>query len=205
MQASLSVSEAARQTASLSKASHDAAEGIELIHRIANADANAMQALYIYHNVRVFRFLQRLVRDRSLAEDLTSEVFLEVWRQAKNFKGRSTVSTWLLAIARYKAFKELKRRRTDGSNNTIVETNGAAATAYESEQKCIRNAVLRKCLANLSIKHREIIDLVYYQEKSVNEVAIILGIPGSTVKTRMFYARERLFDVLTDAKPEWPR
>ena len=72
-----------------------------LIGRIANGDRLAMQVLFARHHVRVFRFVLRLVREEATAEDLISEVFLDVWRQAGRFEGRSQVSTWLLAIARF--------------------------------------------------------------------------------------------------------
>jgi RNA polymerase sigma-70 factor, ECF subfamily len=62
-----------------------------------------MQILFARHNVRVFRFVLRFVADKSAAEDIVSEVFLDVWRQAGRFQGRSQVTTWLLAIARNKA------------------------------------------------------------------------------------------------------
>src|ERR1700758_65698 len=81
-----------------------------LIGRIANGDRLAMQVLYARYHVRVFRFVVRLVRDDAVAEDLISEVFLDVWRQAGRFEGRSTVSTWMLAIARFKALSTLRRR-----------------------------------------------------------------------------------------------
>src|SRR5213078_859163 len=81
-----------------------------LIGRIANGDRLAMQVLYARYHVRVFRFVVRLVRDESTAEDLISEVFLDVWRQAGRFEGRSAVSTWLLAIARFKSLSALRRR-----------------------------------------------------------------------------------------------
>jgi DNA-directed RNA polymerase specialized sigma24 family protein len=74
-----------------------------LITRIAAGDRSAMQALFGRYRVALYRWLLRLVDDDALAEDLLSEVFLDVWRQAASFKGRSSVSTWLLAIARYKA------------------------------------------------------------------------------------------------------
>src|ERR1700674_309055 len=81
-----------------------------LIGRIAGGDRLAMQVLFARHHVRVYRFVLRLVRDESLAEDLISEVFLDVWRQAGRFEGRSAVGTWLLAIARHKALSALRRR-----------------------------------------------------------------------------------------------
>ena len=60
-----------------------------LIKRIAGGDKLAMQVLYARHHVRVFRFVVRIVHDESMAEDLISEVFLDVWRQADRFEGRS--------------------------------------------------------------------------------------------------------------------
>ena len=73
-------------------------------------------------------------------------------------------------------------------------------------QKKDTGQVLRKCLTALSQDHREIIDLVYYHEKSVEEVAEIVGIPENTVKTRLFYARKKLAELLKAAGVErgWP-
>src|SRR5919198_5579541 len=84
-----------------------------LISRIAAGDRLAMQVLFARHHVRVYRFVLRLVGNPTVAEDLISEVFLDVWRQADRFEGRSAVSTWMLAIARFKALSAL-RRRLDG-------------------------------------------------------------------------------------------
>ena len=112
-------------------------------------------------------------------------------------QGRSTVSTWLLAIARFKAISALRRRRDEELDEeaaaAIEDLSDNPATALEKKDK---SAMLRKCLAGLSAEHREVIDLVYYHEKSVHEVAEIVGIPENTVKTRMFYARKRLAELL---------
>ena len=91
-----------------------------LIGRIANGDRLAMQVLYARHHVRVFRFVIRLVRDESAAEDLISEVFLDVWRQAGRFEGRSSVSTWMLAIARFKALSARRVRKDFDRGDTLV-------------------------------------------------------------------------------------
>src|SRR5256884_960802 len=81
-----------------------------LIRRIAGGDQLAMQTLFARHRVALYRWLLRLVGDEALAEDLLSDVFLDVWRQAAKFEARSSVSTWLLAIARYKALSARRRR-----------------------------------------------------------------------------------------------
>src|SRR5215468_6486972 len=82
-----------------------------LIARIATGDRLAMPALFARHKARVYRFILRLVGEAAGADDLTSEVFLAVWRHAHKFRGRAAASTWLLAIARFKALDELRRRR----------------------------------------------------------------------------------------------
>ena len=178
-----------------------------LIGRIAGGDRLAMQVLYARHHVRVFRFLLRLVRNEATAEDLISEVFLDVWRQAGKFEGRSAVSTWMLSIARFKALSVLRRR---GEEELDEETAGAIADQADDPEVALakkdKGAVLRQCLSELSAEHREIVDLVYYHEKSVEEVAGIIGIPEATVKTRMFYARKKLSELLKEQGIDrgWP-
>src|SRR5215469_3058433 len=81
-----------------------------LIGRIAQGDRLAMQVLFARHHVRVYRFVLRLIGDPATAEDLISEVFLDVWRQANRFEGRSAVSTWMLGIARFKSLSMLRKR-----------------------------------------------------------------------------------------------
>ena len=174
-----------------------------LIGRIANGDRLAMQVLFARYHVRVFRFVVRLVRDEATAEDVISEVFLDVWRQAGRFEGRSTVSTWLLAIARFKAISAVRRRRDEELDEetagAIEDLSDDPGTVLEKKDK---SAAIRKCLMGLSAEHREIIDLVYYHEKSVEEAAEIVGIPENTVKTRMLYARKRLAELLKSEELE---
>ena len=174
-----------------------------LIGRIAGGDRLAMQALYARHHVKVFRFVLRLVRNEASAQDLISEVFLDVWRQAARFEGRSAVSTWILAIARFKALSSVRRRKEAELDEEEAERiEDEADTPEVALQKKDTGEVLRQCLAKLSPDHREIIDLVYYHEKSVEEVAEIVDIPENTVKTRMFYARKKLAELLKQAGVE---
>jgi RNA polymerase sigma-70 factor, ECF subfamily len=93
-------------------AARDSSSDETLIRRIAEGDQLAMRTLFARHRVALYRWLLRLVGDEALAEDLLSEVFLDVWQQAASFEGRSSVPTWLLAIARYKALSA-RRRRTE--------------------------------------------------------------------------------------------
>ena len=168
-----------------------------LVERVAGGDRLAMQVLYGRHHVRVYRFVLRIVNDAATAEDLTSDVFLDVWKQADRFAGRSQVSTWLLSIARYKAMSALRSRADDPLDDEIATKIPDSADNPEViVHKQHESSVLRQCLTELSPAHREVIDLVYYHEKSITEVAKIIGAPPNTVKTRMFHARKRIADLL---------
>lgn len=168
-----------------------------LIALIAARDKNAMHALFVRHNVRVFRFLLRLLRDAAMAEDLTSEAFIEVWRSAAGFKARSKASTWILAIARYKAAAARRRRCCDQLDESAIEaledlTDSPEAAAQKN--KC--GAILQDCLSQLSPAHREILDLIYYHDQSVAEVSKIVGVLQNMVKTRAFHARKRVAQLM---------
>jgi len=171
-----------------------------LLEGIAGGQKTAMHVLYARHNVRVYRFILRIIGDATIAEDLVSQVFLDVWRTAGQFEGRSQVSTWLLAIARFKALTALRNRKHEDVDQDEVM---AIPDSAENPEACMDRSqtceTLRKAVAQLSPAHREIIDLIYYHEKSVEEVGQIIGIPQATVKTRMFYARKHLALLLKQA------
>jgi RNA polymerase sigma-70 factor, ECF subfamily len=168
-----------------------------LIAAIAADDQRAMRTLYNRHRVRVFRFAIRLVGDAASAEDVVSEAFIEVWRQADRFERRSSVSTWIMSIARFKALSVRRRRQEVDFDEKLAETIAdQSSTPEQAVLEMDRSAQLRACLIQLSPDHREIVDLVYYHDKTIEEVAEIVGVPKNTVKTRMFYARRRLAQLL---------
>jgi RNA polymerase sigma-70 factor, ECF subfamily len=173
------------------------------MRRVAAADRNAMHILFSNHHVAVYRFVLLRLQDKALAEDVTSEVFLDVWRHACRFEGRSTVLTWILAIARHKTFAARSNPRRVQFDGDMAADQDTADDPDAPLQARDRSVVLRKCMTRLSAEHREVIDLVYYQEQSMESVATILGIPLSTAKTRVFYARKRLADELKKSGVDW--
>jgi RNA polymerase sigma-70 factor, ECF subfamily len=170
-----------------------------LIGRIAAGDKNAMRTVFARHSGRVFRFLLRMVDNAATAEDLVSETFIEVWRQAGRFEARSKASTWLLGIARHKALSSLRQRRFDQLDDGAVALVPDPSHDPEAEaQQQSRAAVLRDCLRQLPPAQRELLDLIYYHEQSIAEVAQLIGVPENTVKTRAFYARKRLAELMAE-------
>ncbi len=190
-------SQSAAAVVAIAARARDPSSDENLLNRIGAGDKLAMQTLFARHRTSVYRWLLGFVsNDETLAEDLLNEVFFDVWRQADRFEGRSSVSTWLMSIARFKALTA-RRRRIDLELGEEIETSVAdpADDPEAALQEKHRSELLRQALSLLSSEHRTIIDLVYYHEKSIAECAEILGIPAATVKTRMFYARKRLAEL----------
>jgi len=113
-----------------------------LVESVAAGDRLAMEILYARHHVRVYRFVLRLVSDAAAAENLTSEVFLDIWRNVSRFEGRSQVSTWMLSIARHKALDALRCRVDEQLDDEIVSEipDGALPTRGRSSRPRRRNA-----------------------------------------------------------------
>jgi RNA polymerase sigma-70 factor (ECF subfamily) len=171
-----------------------------LVQLMVDEDKRALKLLYMRHHDRVRRFVMSLTGNESTAEEVVNEVFLEVWRHAGQFEGRSQVSTWLMAIARFKTISEYRRRseaQLDERSAAVIED--PSDTPAVSMDKRERSDILQKCLARLTPLHREVINLIYYQGKKVEEVAQFTGAPISTIKTRMHYARGRMAELLAEA------
>ena len=122
-----------------------------LIARIAGGDRLAMQTLFARHRTPVYRWLLRLVGNETVAEDLLSDVFLDVWRQAGRFQARSAVSTWLLAIARFKALSARRSRKDAELDETIEATVADPPTTRRScwqkkhRDQFVRDSPDRRC------------------------------------------------------------
>jgi RNA polymerase sigma-70 factor, ECF subfamily len=120
-------------------------------------------------------------------------VLFDVWRNAARFKGRSSGSTWLLAIARNKAQSAARRGEHHGElASTVAQSPNDPELVV---QKKSREEVLRHSLARLSPQHGEVMDLVYYHGKSIKEIADIVGINEAAVKQRMLNARKQLAEL----------
>jgi RNA polymerase sigma-70 factor (ECF subfamily) len=166
------------------------------MRRVAAADRTAMQTLFSRHHVAVYRFVLQRLRDKALAEDVTGEVFLEVWRHAGRFDSRSTVLTWILAIARRVTFAARSNPRSVKFDSGMAHEEDGDDDPDAPLQARDRGMVLRRSISRLPAEHREMIDLVYYLEQSLESVATILGIPRDTAQTRILSARKQLADEL---------
>jgi RNA polymerase sigma-70 factor (ECF subfamily) len=106
-----------------------------------------MRVLFARHHVRAYRFVLRLVRNDATAEDVVSDVFLDVWRQTDKFEGRSAVSTWILSIARFKALSMLRRKQEEELDaETAVRIEDQSDDPEVVLTKRDKGALLRQCM-----------------------------------------------------------
>lgn len=175
-----------------------AVDDLALLARVSEGDRDAFRRLYSHYHRRLHRFLMRLTRERSLTEEIINDTMMVVWQHARDFRGASRVSTWILGIAYRRALKTLERSRSTSAQDVIV----AAANTPDGP---LLDALLHgaethdwidTALAKLSPEHRMVIELAYFVGLSCEEIAEIVGCPLGTVKTRMFYGRERLRQLL---------
>jgi RNA polymerase sigma-70 factor (ECF subfamily) len=179
----------------------------DLVGRVAAGDRAAVRLLFMRHHARVYRFVARQMGSEQMADDIANEVFIELWKQAPAFQGRSEVSTWLLGIARFKALSHLRKRKEEWLDDAQAEAVADDADTPEvALLKDDKGTALRRMVEALPEEHRTVIDLAYYHGRSVTEIGEILAIPVATVKTRMFYARKKLGEALKAAGFErgWP-
>ncbi|CDX61408.1 RNA polymerase sigma factor [Mesorhizobium plurifarium] len=178
-----------------------------LVDRVAKGDRAAVRLLFMRHHARIYRFVARQTGSEMMADDIANEVFLELWKQAPSFEGRSEVSTWLLGIARFKALSSLRKKKEDWiDDDDAAQVPDGADTPEVVTMKEDKAAALRRFVDALPEEHRTVIDLAYYHGQSVTEIGEVLGIPVATVKTRMFYARKKLGEALKAAGYDrgWP-
>jgi RNA polymerase sigma-70 factor (ECF subfamily) len=147
----------------------------------------------------------RLTRDRQLAEEVINDTMLVVWQHARDFRGDSRVSTWILGIGYRRALKSLERRRNSSAQDVIVSTitlpTGSLLDALSHGAET--HDWVDTALTHLSPEHRLVLELAYFLGLSCEEIAEVAECPVGTVKTRMFYGRERLRQVLVSlATPE---
>ncbi len=176
-------------------AGHEARQW-NLLKKISEGDEDAFKELYESTYRRVYLYLYRILQDRQTAEDILVETYTVVWKDAKRFRGASSPTSWIIGIARNLAMNELRRRQEhEEIDEKVVGTTDGVITRIEDHY---RKKVLREAISKLSVKHREILHLVFYEELTYQEIADLLNMPVNTVKTRVFYAKETLKKVLTE-------
>jgi len=152
----------------------------------------AFEAVVTGYRRRVFGLAYSILRDRAAAEDVAQEVFVKLWKSLDGFDGRAQLSTWIYAITRNAAISATRKRRpTSSLSEEHVLAEAEAGNATEDEVGA-DDATLWRAVAELPDAQRQVVTLYYQDERPVDEVAAMLGLPVNTVKTHLHRARARL-------------
>lgn len=161
-----------------------------LIQEIGRRNEASFRRLYDLLGTKVFQYLDRMVQDRQLAEQLLIETFAEVWRVARTYDRLSSASTWVIGIARHLALEELGRNRRKEALGTTECTRPSEPARDTSPRKA--GSVLAEALKRMPPVHGEVLDLIFLQEMPYAGPSLVLGVPVDTVKSRVFDAKEEL-------------
>ena len=170
----------------------------QLLNRVAAGDKSALTQLYVMYHARLFKFVFRLTRSYSTADELVNDIMLVVWNKAGTFRGDSKVSTWIFGIAYKQTMRRVTRKQLQLSPLTDIEGSGIDNETTIETEDWVRNG-----LHALPAAQQLTVVLVFYLGLSYEETALVTECPVNTVKTRMFHARRKLKEYLSaSAKPE---
>ena len=166
-----------------------------LVAGVAKSDRASFERLYALYERRVFQYALSLLRDAATAEEVVIDTLLAVWDGAARFGGSSKVSTWIFGIARHKALDAV-RKAGRGGKRVAIEEAAEVATADPGPDDLAQRLTVQKLLdgaiGGLSPDHREVLHLAFIEELPYEEIGRLLSLPLNTVKTRVYYAKQKL-------------
>ncbi len=165
--------------------------------QIAGGDRQALAELYRALEKPVYRFLQSKLNDPFESADVLHDVFIEVWRSASKFEGRSKVQTWIMGIAYRKAIDVHRKRGRMTVTDDIPEMADDSPDAVACLTAGQEAEHVRHCIETLKEDHRSAITLAFFQDMAYGEIAEVVGVPEGTIKTRIFHAKKLLMRCLS--------
>ena len=181
------------------------------VAQLRRGDLNALSALLARYQNRLYRYLLRMVRDSADAEDLFQQTWIRVAEQIRRYDSSRNFDAWLFTLARNLAIDLLRRRKTESLDEPSAGDTGGDAPitrlvsnerpALESVLERERGSRLADCVVELPVIYREILSLRFEEEMKLEEMAVVLNAPLSTVKTRLRRGLESLRIVIQQRYP----
>jgi len=188
-----------RHLRALSEPSGDITDLALLLRSVARGDEAAFEQLFDEVGSSVYGLVRRVIRDPSRAEEVTQEVFLQVWQNAHRFdEARGKAKSWMLTLAHRRAVDAVRHdQAATNRDNKYDWTGGPDYDQVEEEVSTkLEHEQVRRCLSNLTELQRESVNLAYYKGYTYAEVADLLQVNPATVKTRMRDGLIRLRDCM---------
>jgi len=166
-----------------------------LVKGVAAREERAFAELYGRYSVAIYNYLVHMIYDPLVAEDLLQEIFFSIWKGAGRFRGQASVKTWIYRIAHHQTVSWLRRNRRT-LDLKLIDFSTSEHDPEEIYDTSSSHEALRNALVQLSIDHREVLELSFFHGMSYAEIAKVLRCPIGTVKSRMSYAKRRIGSVL---------
>lgn len=163
-----------------------------LLEDVGRGDREAFDHLYRALEKPVYRFILLKLNDPFRSADILHDVFLDVWRNAGKFQGRSTARTWVFAIAYRKVVDVYRRESRTVVTDEVPETEDGRMSAEMSMIASQQDEAVRACLGTLKADHRTAIELIFFEDMNYADAAEVIGVPEGTVKSRVYHARQLL-------------
>jgi RNA polymerase sigma-70 factor (ECF subfamily) len=161
----------------------DDSKGIDAMRRLQAGDREAVGALYDLHASLLYGVILRIVRDRMEADDVMQEAWVHAWQRAGSFDpARGSVPAWLVTIARSRALDRLRRRATRARAEEQAPSPSAPETPLGDAERLAVGAGLARAMSSLDPRHREVLEVAYFEGLSQSEIAARMGTPLGTVK-----------------------
>jgi RNA polymerase sigma-70 factor (ECF subfamily) len=167
----------------------------DLVLQIAAGDEDALQQLYTAYGQRLYAFALRLTNDPATADDVLQESLVAIWQGAGRFRGQGRVIAWLLSIVHHQALNAIRSQRRRMNEAGEEEFDRASSEDPAPDERLLGlecRRVLKDGLGRLSLEHRTVLELVFYQDLSLEEAALVCSCPVGTVKSRLNHAKSSL-------------
>jgi len=169
----------------------------QLLSHMAGGDKAAFAAFYREMERPVYRFIASKLNDPHEASDILHEVFMDVWRSAGKFEGRSAVKTWVFGIAYRKTMDHFRKHGRVSVTDEVPEQEDQSPDAVSCLAAAEEAEHVRHCLGQLSTDHRMAIELAFYEDMTYSQIAEAAGTPEGTIKTRIYHAKKLLLHCLS--------
>ena len=170
---------------------------VDLLARIGSRDRSALADLYRAMEKPLYRFILKKLNDPFQSSDVLQDVFLDIWRNAGQFEGRSTAKSWMFGIAYRKVMDVFRKAARIDLTDEVPERADEETPNAEACLLAIQQAAhVRHCLDELKPQHRSAIELAFYEDMSYREIGEVMDVPEGTVKTRVFHAKQLLLRCL---------
>ena len=171
----------------------------ELIRRAQASDWNAFELLLERHRTTLARTAYLATRDRESVQDVIQEALIQIWRDLPSYRPYGSFKAWMLKILLNKARKHYRKKQVDTVTlEAATEIQGEIDGPEETVERGEQARDLRQALYLLTTDHQEVLVLRFYNELTIPEIAMTLGCPEGTVKSRLSRALKRLEEALGD-------